>query len=845
MYASKMRLTHLTLVSLACVTCSIHGYAEDPLSLAPFMTYHRGELRSEANNIVGSRFVASQEQEVTHLGYYDEKADGLSQNQSVALFETGISQAIATAEIPSGTEPLLAYGCRWVELPSSVTLQTGKSYAIVAEVTSDADPFLNTSPSDPECVFEPSLVSNASPVVPLWGPPSQTLAVPPNELGEAHANRSYLAGNFATFKTLATTQLALEPETEFQTIKGFGASDAWNLSFVAEYWEESEREGIAKLLFSQDADESGNPLGIGLSSWRFNIGAGTAEQGDASGITNETRRTESFLSPDGTYDWTKQAGQRWFLEKAHQYGVEETVAFSVSPPVQFTKNQLGHLSAGQTATTNLRDDAYDDFAEFLATVLKRFQDQGIPFDYLSPLNEPQYNWNSEKQEGSYWSPQNIAKVAREVDTALQAQDVSTKQTIDESGHYDHLLPGYPNRPSSIESFFNPQSDEYIGNLSTVEPTVAVHSYYTYYTNNQLLSVRQQAAQLAASRGVSIRQTEYSLLAPDSITEDVPHTYADIALFLAKIIQADLTAANVDSWSFWTAVEQEFGNHKNRFALVGLLPDGETTSLRNGGTHAARKTLWSLGNFSRFVRPGFKRIQISGADNPGTLFGSAYLSPDQNQKVIVLLNSSFSEQSIQLQTTEDQSGQANYYLTDREHDLTHLGKRDLRTPLVLPPRSVATFTLTDSPWQSWLAEYLENYEATERTFAADPDQDGASNIFEYASGTSPVDITSVFVPSFSTHDNASANLSFRLSSKATDLNIIIQESTNLNEWQDSPHRIFFSQGSWNFDSPSLTVSRHSTGEESDEEIMHITIPMIEYSSDQPTFDRIQLSTTGSN
>jgi hypothetical protein len=72
---------------------------------------------------------------------------------------------------------------------------------------------------------------------------------------------------------------------------------------------------------------SGQPKGIGLSLWRFNIGAGTAEQGAASGIKDEWRRAESFLNNDGTYNWDKQAGQVWFLKAAKERGVNEFLAF--------------------------------------------------------------------------------------------------------------------------------------------------------------------------------------------------------------------------------------------------------------------------------------------------------------------------------------------------------------------------------------------------------------------------------------------------------------------------------------------------------------------------------------
>jgi len=88
-----------------------------------------------------------------------------------------------------------------------------------------------------------------------------------------------------------------------QAIHGFGASDAWSIQFVGKNWPIEKRERIANLLFSTSTDSGGNPEGIGLSIWRFNIGAGSAAQGEASGIKDEWRRAEGFMQSDLTYDW--------------------------------------------------------------------------------------------------------------------------------------------------------------------------------------------------------------------------------------------------------------------------------------------------------------------------------------------------------------------------------------------------------------------------------------------------------------------------------------------------------------------------------------------------------------
>ena len=68
-----------------------------------------------------------------------------------------------------------------------------------------------------------------------------------------------------------------------QEIDCFGASDAWSMRFIGEMPQQTQ-EDVARLLFSREVDSNGNPEGIGLSIWRFNIGAGSVEQNDSSHI---------------------------------------------------------------------------------------------------------------------------------------------------------------------------------------------------------------------------------------------------------------------------------------------------------------------------------------------------------------------------------------------------------------------------------------------------------------------------------------------------------------------------------------------------------------------------------
>ena len=57
----------------------------------------------------------------------------------------------------------------------------------------------------------------------------------------------------------------------------------------------------------------------------MNLGGGSAAQGEASGIEDKSRRAESYLTDDLTYDWTRCEGQRYIMDRAKELGCTNTV----------------------------------------------------------------------------------------------------------------------------------------------------------------------------------------------------------------------------------------------------------------------------------------------------------------------------------------------------------------------------------------------------------------------------------------------------------------------------------------------------------------------------------------
>lgn len=117
------------------------------------------------------------------------------------------------------------------------------------------------------------------------------------------------------------------------------------------------------------------------------------------------------------------------------------------------------------------------------------------------------------------------------------------------------------------------------------------------------------------------------------------SYMDIALYMSKVIHCDLVYANVSSWSYWTSLDLERWSHKNRFLLIKVTPAREViTEILHKAVHTKRLRLCGfLGNYSLFVRPDYKRVELKMENTSKNLFGSAYLSPDGKKLVAVYTN----------------------------------------------------------------------------------------------------------------------------------------------------------------------------------------------------------------
>jgi O-glycosyl hydrolase len=214
----------------------------------------------------------------------------------------------------------------------------------------------------------------------------------------------------------AQTALRIDPADRRQTFEGWGTSLAW-WAYSLGGWKESSLGTLA----DQVADTN---TGLGMTIFRYNIGGGD-QPGHAhmrvdAGVPGY-KPTEA-----GPFAWRADSLQLRTL-KALLARVKLPVleAFSNSPPWWMTKS--GCASGSVDGSNNLKDDYYDDFADYLTEVVGHLQDSlGLEFRTLEPFNEPNSNWwkAQGRQEGCMFSRATQPKLILEVAKSLKAKGLT-------------------------------------------------------------------------------------------------------------------------------------------------------------------------------------------------------------------------------------------------------------------------------------------------------------------------------------------------------------------------------------------------------------------------------------
>lgn len=443
-----------------------------------------------------------------------------------------------------------------------------------------------------------------------------------------------------------------------QTIEGFGASGAWWSQYVGGWTKEQKngletREYIAQLLFDKEN-------GIGLNTYRYNIGAGSADSGNGD-ISDPWRRAESFETEPGVYDFTKDANAVWFMNRAVELGVTDVVMFANSPLERLTISGKAHGDASAESKSNLAPENYQAYSEYYLDVVEHFVNEGLPIKFISPINEPQWEWTG-GQEGCHYTPEEVVEFLKVFIDEKESREVlkDVEITAPESGEWGNTNYDY------MEAILNDSE------LSQYFTSLDNHSYWS-----------DAAAKKSFKNWLNGQGFENMVLRTSEWCEMVNGTdyTMDSAVNLAKEINDDLTILDVVSWQYWIAVSC----YNYRDGLIYVTTKNEVV--------VVPKRLWAMGNFSKFVLPGYKRVgtdTISSGIEVSAFTGN---NGADDEVVIVITNSIAS--SAKYNVAELGLGDdVKVYVTDEDHNLEEISEERYEDGYVyISPHSVNTIVIT--------------------------------------------------------------------------------------------------------------------------------------------------------
>ncbi len=335
--------------------------------------------------------------------------------------------------------------------------------------------------------------------------------------------------------------------------QGWGVSLCWWANVVGGY---TNRDEYADLVFNR----------LGLNMVRYNIGGGEDPNGPD---TMQFRaKVPGFEPKRDIWDWNADQNQRWMLKAALKRGVNRVEAFANSPPYWMTVS--GSVTGAEGGTNNLKVACEDDFAVYLAEVVKHLSSMdGVTFDSITPVNEPSSAWwvYGGHQEGCHMDAVQQNRVINLLQAELNRRDLSL--IID--------APEENDEQSGIHSLqtYSTNCLEHIGQIST----------HSYGANNP-----EGLSALTASLHKPLRQTEYG---------DGDET----GMKLARRIRSDLTQLRPTSWCYWQGAD---------YAGWGLL----LNQLRENGRekYVITKKFHVFEQFTRFLRPGCQIIDCGDTNS---------------------------------------------------------------------------------------------------------------------------------------------------------------------------------------------------------------------------------------
>ncbi len=291
----------------------------------------------------------------------------------------------------------------------------------------------------------------------------------------------------------------------------------------------------------------------------------------------------TFMPSAGVIDWDSDQYQRWFAQEAENRGLFQFYAVPWTPPAWMKTNNSpyngGHLSTSK----------YDTFADYIKTYVDHYRNVfGFNIKWVSIQNEP--DLATPYASCQYYTAEMdvvAGKVADAVHSLGQGVQVGAPENSNRSSA-NYYLPRLSSATMDKLDF------------------IAVHDYGYFAT--------------VPTYGKPVFSTEVCDFqsGPDS-------SITDGLAWGNKI--ADSLKSGAPGWMYWWCVAP--AGESTRQGLINLKTDG---------TYIANKRLYVLGQFSRYLRPGYIRVLASSSSSNLVAIGAQNLI---GRAYVVIINNSSS------------------------------------------------------------------------------------------------------------------------------------------------------------------------------------------------------------
>lgn len=342
-------------------------------------------------------------------------------------------------------------------------------------------------------------------------------------------------------------------------------------------------EKSAKLFFSDE--------GLNLNIMRYNIGGGDDPTHKHITRTDSTVPGWLYLdkaSGEYSYNYDADSNQLNVLKACYEASGKDAYVevFSNSPPYFMTKS--GCSSGGKNSKKdNLREDSYEAFAEYLASVTEYINNKlNIKVSSISPMNEPAsgyWHYLSEKQEGCHFSSgKSQNKIILETAKAISGKGLSDVEIVasDETST-SHQITSY---------------NKYTDEVKAVINRISTHTYITRRI--------KQLGQLAKNEGFNLWMSETDW----SNTIGKKSDDMGAGLWLASKIISDINCLSPSAWVIWLVIDCHVSKDGYNGNKDNGMPDtskgfwGVAVADHDNEEIILSQKYYSFGQFSRYIRP---------------------------------------------------------------------------------------------------------------------------------------------------------------------------------------------------------------------------------------------------